>query len=102
MTSIIRLPIASPECFVVRVYRRDPRAPGRIEGTVEVVASGRELGFAGLREMQAVITASMRPSGTDCDGAGEALPEGIALRGELKPLHPLQLECRPASTAFVR
>jgi hypothetical protein len=55
MSSSIRSSTAACESFVVRVYRRDPRAPGRITGTVEVVASGQELGFTGLRELQAIF-----------------------------------------------
>lgn len=55
-----RLPSAAPESFVVRVYRRDPLAPTRIAGTVERVASGSELGFVGLRELQAILIAAPR------------------------------------------
>jgi hypothetical protein len=55
MSSPNRSATAACESFVVRVYRRDPQAPGRIAGTVEVVASGQELGFSGLRELQAIF-----------------------------------------------
>lgn len=52
--------VAAPESFVVRIYRRDPLAPTRIAGTVEVVASGNELSFTGLRELQVILTAAWR------------------------------------------
>ena len=48
------LPVA-PESYVVRIYRRDPRRPGHIVGTVEVVASGSEQGFKTLRELQRIL-----------------------------------------------
>jgi len=58
MSSPNRSSTAACESFVVRVYRRDPRTPGRIAGTVELVASGQELGFSGLRELQAIFKQS--------------------------------------------
>ena len=41
------LPTSSPapESYVVRIYRRDPRQPNRIIGTVERVADGSEVKF---------------------------------------------------------
>ena len=47
---------SAPESFVVRIYRRDPRLPGRIIGTVERVADGSEVKFNGLRELERILT----------------------------------------------
>ena len=41
---------------MVRIYRRDPRLPGRIIGTVERVADGSEVKFNGLRELERILT----------------------------------------------
>jgi len=48
-------PVA-PESYVVRIYRRDVRQPRRVAGTVEVVASGSELSFKSLRELDRILT----------------------------------------------
>jgi hypothetical protein len=44
-----------PEYFVVRVYRRAPDDPERIEGVVEAVASGAERPFANAQELWAIL-----------------------------------------------
>ena len=46
-----------PESYVVRIYRRDPRWPSRLVGTVETVANGSEQGFRNLRELQRILVA---------------------------------------------
>lgn len=51
---------APPDSYVVRIYRRDPRAPARVVGTVEVVASGSEVGFRSLRELEQVLLGAAR------------------------------------------
>ena len=48
-------PALPPESYVVRIYRRKPRGPGRIAGTVEIVASGTERSFSSLRELQQIL-----------------------------------------------
>ena len=57
---LIEGPTLPPESFVVRVYRRDTRGIGRIAGTVEIVASGTERSFTGMRELQAILGAKCR------------------------------------------
>ena len=44
-----------PEYFVVRVYRRTPNDPTRIEGLVEAVASGAQVPFASAQELWGVL-----------------------------------------------
>ena len=48
-----------PESYVVRIYRRDGqlrgRQPGRLTGTVEIVADGSELRFGGMRELARIL-----------------------------------------------
>jgi hypothetical protein len=44
-----------PEYFVVRVYRRTPNDPARIEGMVEVVASGAQVPFSNAQELWAFL-----------------------------------------------
>ena len=44
-----------PEYFVVRVYRRTPDDPSRIEGTVEAVASGAQVPFASVQELWTIL-----------------------------------------------
>jgi hypothetical protein len=58
--SLIEGPRSPPESFVVRVYRRDTRGIGRIAGTVEIVASGTERSFTGMRELQQILGAKAR------------------------------------------
>jgi hypothetical protein len=53
-----------PESYVVRIYRRKPRGPGRIAGTVEIVASGTERSFSSLRELQQILGGSAGPAST--------------------------------------
>ena len=57
------LPTSSPapESYVVRIYRRDPRQPNRIIGTVERVADGSEVKFKGLRELERILTLEVPP-----------------------------------------
>jgi hypothetical protein len=59
---------AAPESYVVRIYRRDARLPGRVAGTVEVVASGSEVSFKSLRELQRILAGPggriRKPAGT--------------------------------------
>jgi len=57
---LIEGPTLPPESFVVRVYRRDTRGIGRIAGTVEIVASGTERSFTGMRELQQILGAKAR------------------------------------------
>jgi len=52
----------APESYVVRIYRRDPRSPRRIAGTVEIVASGTERSFTSLRELQQILGGSAAPA----------------------------------------
>lgn len=56
----VERPTSPPESFVVRVYRRDTRGIGRIAGTVEIVASGTERSFTGMRELQQILGAKAR------------------------------------------
>lgn len=44
-----------PEYFVVRIYRRKPDDPTRIEGMVEAVANGTQMPFANAKELWAVL-----------------------------------------------
>ena len=44
-----------PEYFVVRVYRRTPDDPSRIEGMVEAVASGAQVPFASAQELWTIL-----------------------------------------------
>ncbi len=44
-----------PEYFVVRVYRRTPNDPSRIEGVVEAVASGAQVPFASAQELWTIL-----------------------------------------------
>jgi hypothetical protein len=44
-----------PEYFVVRVYRRMPDDPTRIEGVVEVVANGTQVPFSNAQELWAFL-----------------------------------------------
>ena len=44
-----------PEYFVVRVYRRTPDDPARIEGVVEAVASGAQVPFASAQELWTIL-----------------------------------------------
>lgn len=44
-----------PEYFVVRVYRRTPNDPARIEGVVEAVASGAQVPFASAQELWTIL-----------------------------------------------
>jgi hypothetical protein len=44
-----------PEYFVVRLYRRTPDDPQRIEGMVEVVASGTHVAFANVQELWTIL-----------------------------------------------
>ncbi len=53
-------PAAPPESYVVRIYRRSPSSHCRIAGTVEIVASGTERSFTGVRELQQILGASAR------------------------------------------
>ena len=69
------LPLASPESYVVRIYRRDPRLPSRVVGTVEVVADGSERGFKSLRELQQILARGQ--------GASQAAPKPRGVRDEL-------------------
>jgi hypothetical protein len=55
--------ITPPESYVVRIYRRGPGARGRIAGTVEIVASGIERSFNGLRELQSILTRRAHATG---------------------------------------
>ena len=44
-----------PEYFVVRVYRRMPDDPRRIEGVVEAVANGTQVPFGNAQELWAFL-----------------------------------------------
>ena len=44
-----------PESFIVRVFRRD--SPRQVKGVVEIVGSGKRIGFATSEELWAVIVA---------------------------------------------
>jgi hypothetical protein len=55
-------PALPPESYVVRIYRRKPGGPGRIAGTVEIVASGTERSFNGVRELQQILGGSAAPA----------------------------------------
>jgi hypothetical protein len=62
MNRIESKPARPPESYVVRIYRRSANHPGRIAGTVEVVASGSECSFASARELQRILGAPIRPA----------------------------------------
>lgn len=47
-------PSPAPESYVVRIYRRHARVPGRVAGTVEAVG-GSETPFRSLRELQQIL-----------------------------------------------
>jgi hypothetical protein len=49
--------VRSPEAYVVRIYRRDARSPGKLAGTVEIVADGSEVSFSSLRELDRILSA---------------------------------------------
>jgi len=57
-------PALPPESYVVRIYRRKPHGPGRIAGTVEIVASGTERSFTSLRELQQILGGAAAPAST--------------------------------------
>jgi hypothetical protein len=44
-----------PEYLVVRVYRRELGEPWRIEGIVEVVATGEQFTFTNAQELWAIL-----------------------------------------------
>ena len=44
-----------PEYFVVRVYRRTPNDPARIDGVVEAVASGAQVPFSNAQELWTIL-----------------------------------------------
>jgi hypothetical protein len=44
-----------PEYLVVRIYRREPTDPTRIEGTVELVATGTQVPFANAHELWRIL-----------------------------------------------
>jgi hypothetical protein len=44
-----------PEYFVVRVYRRMPDDPTRIDGVVEAVAHGKQVPFSNAQELWAFL-----------------------------------------------
>jgi hypothetical protein len=44
-----------PEYFVIRVYRRAPDDPMRIEGVVEVVANATQHAFASAEALWAIL-----------------------------------------------
>ncbi len=51
----VETPGLALESYVVRIYRRQPNAPGRVAGTVEAVGSGGETSFRSLRELQRIL-----------------------------------------------
>ena len=54
-----------PEYFVVRVYRRMPDDPTRIEGIVEAVASGAQYSFVSAQELWTILLkAALTPDRT--------------------------------------
>jgi len=44
-----------PQVLVIRIYRRDPNLPDRIDGLIEVVATKREYSFASGPELVKTI-----------------------------------------------
>ncbi len=50
-----------PEYFVVRVYRRMPDDPTRIEGVMEIVASGTQVPFSNAQELWAFLQHPLPP-----------------------------------------
>ncbi len=48
-----------PESFIVRVYRRE--SPRQVKGVVEIVRSGKRVGFATPEDLWAVIALGSRP-----------------------------------------
>lgn len=44
-----------PESYVVRVYRRDPASPDRINGVVEVLPHGLRWPFASTDELVRIL-----------------------------------------------
>ncbi|MEO8974351.1 MAG: hypothetical protein ABI552_01130 [Casimicrobiaceae bacterium] len=52
-------PSQSPQSYVIRIYRRDARQPGRVAGTVEIVASGSEFPFGNLRELERILVGEL-------------------------------------------
>ena len=49
----------APESYVVRIYRRSARAPGRVTGTVEAIGHGGERSFKSLRELQRILAGTL-------------------------------------------
>jgi hypothetical protein len=47
-----------PESFIVRVYRRE--SPSQVRGVVEIVRSGKRVGFATPEELWALIASGPR------------------------------------------
>lgn len=47
------------ESYIVRIYRRE--SPGQVNGVVEVVRTGKRIGFATADELWAVIVPGPRP-----------------------------------------
>jgi hypothetical protein len=52
----------APESYVVRIYRRSARSPGRVNGTVEAIGRGGERSFKSLNELQRILAGTL-PAG---------------------------------------
>lgn len=58
-------PLAAPEHYIVRVYRRALGDGARIAGTVEIVGVGTERSFRNLRELEQILCAPPAPAAPD-------------------------------------
>jgi hypothetical protein len=48
------------DCYIVRIYRRDPNDLKKITGIVENVSLGREDAFKSVEELTAIVTRPLR------------------------------------------
>lgn len=51
----VRSPSLSPECWVVRIYRRRRGGTHLLVGTAEQVGQGSETSFRNLRELRRIL-----------------------------------------------
>ena len=55
----------SGESYVVRIYRRDPRDPGRITGLVQRAEADRNSAFHSVTELLQLLSLERAPPQTD-------------------------------------
>jgi hypothetical protein len=58
--SIPKKDSSTRDCYIVRIYRRDPNDLKKITGIVETVSLGREDAFKSVEELTAIFTRPIR------------------------------------------